>query len=317
MWKSPSFHDLEEVVAGANERLLLCSPYISRPALSVVTDALPASVRHIELWTKLSAEDWLIGVSQPDGLLEFIEMAQARNAATTLRESSRLHAKIICSDGPEGLAGSANLTAGGFGVNLEVIRRISGEELVELREFANTIRPNLNLIDLEDFRVFVDSCLKKIDSQEALLDLIRGELPEAELIPARLIPYSAFLERLDKSTGQLENEIRTIARNFDQNNNSGKVKQAFFGIQRFLQEYPHHIRFVSQLPEDEWFDISGSTLVADWKTFLSSYGDEESDHYSYSIPTLIRYLTPTSGAPGLAAGEGITNSREFGPPSGA
>ena len=182
MWKSPTFEDLSEIVTAANERLVLCSPYISRPALALVNDALPESVIHIDIWTKLSAEDWLIGASHPDGLLEFIESVASRKVATTLRESSKLHAKIIISDGDEGLAGSANLTAGGFSNNLEVIRRVSGTELDNLKAFAETIRRELSLINLDDFKDFVNKCLSKIDSQEALLELIREDCQTLVLV---------------------------------------------------------------------------------------------------------------------------------------
>ena len=316
MWKSPTFQDLEEVISKANERLLVCSPYISRPALDVINDALPRSVKNVDVWTKLSAEDWLIGASQPDGLLEFIESIEARNISVALRESSKLHAKIVYSDGNEGLAGSANLTAGGFGNNIEVVRRICGDELIALQKFADTIRPQLAPVSLESFKEFIGRCLQKIDSQEALLQLIREEVPDATVEPSQLIPYSNFLDLLDKSTNPLEQQIKTIARNLDGNNNSGKVKQAFYGVQRFLQEYPQHIQLVSALPQQEWFDVSDSELANDWRNFLRDYGQEVSEHYAYSMPTLIRYLTPNSGGTRIGGGGGDNELKRVWPSVG-
>ncbi len=304
MWTAPTFDALTQVIAGANNRLLLCSPYISRPALHVVSDALPKSVNHIEVWTKLSAEDWLVGASQPDGLLEFIDLVESRNVTTSVRESHSLHAKIIYSDGDEGLAGSSNLTAGGFGNNLEVVKRVNGSELAELRTFAETLRPQLNSVPLESFRNFVGQCLDKIDSQEALLQLIREEIPDGTIGTSQLIPYSDYLRLVDQSTSQLEIQIRTIARNLDNNNNSGKIKQAFYGIQRFLQEYPQHLTFIRGLPQQEWFDVSESALWNDWRAFLTNYAAESSDAYSYSIAALIRYLTPSSGGTRTGGGGG-------------
>lgn len=305
MWLSPKRNDLAQVVSSANNYLLLCSPYISRPGLDIISDNLPPSVQNIDIWTKLSAEDWLVGASQPDGLLEFIE-AQRQNIKFELRESSRLHAKIIYSDGDQGLAGSSNLTAGGFGNNIEVVNVVAGDELKALGEFANSIRQWLNPVSLASFSDFVRRCLEKIDTQEALLQLIRDESPESEpaLILRAIIPYGDFLEALEPSNNSLHREIITIARNHDGNNNSGKVKQAFYGVQRFLQEYPQHIPFVSGLPAGAWFEVASSPLNDDWVTFLSDFGDEASSPYSYSIPTLIRYLTPNSGGTRTGGGGG-------------
>ena len=306
MWLSPKRSDLAQVVSSANSYLLLCSPYISRPGLEIISDHLPSSVQRIDIWTKLSMEDWLVGASQPDGLLEFIEEAQTQNITFGLRESSRLHAKIIYSDGDQGLAGSSNLTAGGFGNNIEVVNVVAGDELTALGEFANSIRHQLNSVSLESFSDFVRRCLEKIDSQEALLQLIRDESPEVEpaLIARALIPYGDFLEALEPSSNSLHSEIIRIARNHDGNNNSGKVKQAFYGVQRFLQEYPQHISLVSGLPTGEWFDVASSSLSNDWAAFLNGFRDETSKPYSYSIPTLRRYLTPNSGGTRTGGGGG-------------
>ena len=303
-WVSPTREDLKTVIETSSGGLLLCSPYISSAGLHIVTDALPSDVSRIEIWTKLDPHDWLTGASDPEGLLDFVQQVEPYVSGVSLRQSNNLHAKIVVSDGPHGLAGSANLTAGGFGGNLEVVRLTSGGELDELRNFVDSVRPRLAPVTLAQFNEFVAQCVAKVDSQEALLALIREEMPPPELGPQPVISYGDFLDFLDSQTSEVSREILTIAKNLDRNNNTGKVKQAFFGVQRFLQEYPVHRDYVAGLPDDRWFDVSQDSMSQDWRRFLRDYAAEVNSAYGYSIPTLIGYLTRTSGGSRTGGGGG-------------
>ena len=93
--------------------------------------------------------------------------------------------------------------------------------------------------------------------------------------------------------------------NVDGNNNGGKIKHAFYGVQRFLQEYPQHIQFVASLPPNNWFNVAESPLWSDWCSFLRDYETEDSPGYQYSMRTLIHtYLTPSSGGTRTGGGAG-------------
>ena len=303
-WLSPTHENLKTVIETSSGNLLLCSPYVSGPGLDIVADALPSDVERIEIWTKLNSYDWLIGASDVEGLLDFIQLVEPQVSDVSLRQSEDLHAKIVISDGPRGLAGSANLTAAGFGRNLEIVRLTSGDELDELRSFVDYMRPRLDNVTLEQFDGFVAQCVEKIDSQEALLDLIRKEMPPSDLGPPPLVSYGEFLNYLDSQASPVAKQILIIAKNLDHNNNTGKVKQAFYGIQRFLQEYPAHRDYVAGLPDDKWFDVSTDSMFEDWSRFLRDYRLEDNPTYAYSIRTLIRYLTPTSGGVRTGGGGG-------------
>lgn len=267
---------------------------------------MPQSISHIDIWTRLKPEDWLTGASQPDGLLEFIDAVCANSSrSVTLRASDRLHAKFVLSDGPKGLAGSANLTGGGYHSNLELIRQVSGAELVNLKKAVSGFEPLLTPVPMESFRAFVRDCLQKIKTQETLLELIRDEMPPADLAPHTLVPYLTYLKQLEGSSNPLARDILDIALNKDRNNNGGKIKHAFYGIQRFLQEYPQHVAFAANLPQDRWFDVAGSPIEADWKRFLRDFESEESDTYNYSMGTLVNtYLPPASGGRQQGGGGG-------------
>ena len=266
-WLSPTSNTLEEVISTSSGRLLLCSPYISRPGLNIVADALPSEVSRIEIWTKLDPHDWLTGASDYEGLLDFVQQTQPQVDNISLRESSTLHAKIIVSDGPRGLAGSANLTGGGFGGNLEVARLVSDTELDELRDFAESMRSSLSPVNFQQFDDFVAQCVAKIDSREALLDLIRKEMLPVNVTPQILVSYGDFLNYIESHASPVADEVLRIAKNLDRNNNTGKVRQAFFGVQRFLQEYPNHRDHIASLPDDEWFDISTDPYIRGLASF--------------------------------------------------
>ena len=304
-WLLPDELVLREVLSAAEGELLLCSPYISTPALSIVADTLPDAVAKIDFWTKLDARDWLTGASDFEGLIDFINRVEGQVSQVAVRHSNHLHAKMIVSDGPKAMAGSANLTAGGYIRNIEVARVVTGSELDELHGISADIRPKLSLISQEQLLEFVAECTAKVDSKEALLALIRDEIPTLAPSQTTLLPYQVFLAYLRSIQSSLAADILTIATNQDGNNNTGKVKQAFFGVQRFLQEFPQHRSFVENLPIS-WFDVMDSHLSSDWIRFLDRFAGEVNLGYEYSIPTLRGYLPKSQGGT-LEGGGGGSN----------
>lgn len=305
-WLSPSTTHLKEVIAASKGHLLLCSPYISTPALNIVAEALPRRVDGLEFWTKLDARDWLTGASDPEGLLDFMNQVEQKTGAVSIRYSNHLHAKIILSDGTKAMAGSANLTAGGFMRNIEAARVVAGREVQQLRDVVQSMRPKLKAVSRNDFETFVKECTAAVASKEEILDAIRQKAPAVRLSQSQLMSYGDFLKYLRTRRGTLAREILQIATNQDGNNNTGKVKQAFFGVQRFLQVYPEHRSTVANLNPTKWFDINQSNMAADWKRFLTNYGHEANPDYQYSL-TILRGYLPIAYGGTLTGGGGGSN----------
>ena len=301
-WQTPGWPMLEDVIRTAEGRLILCSPYIRREALNTVANVFPDAVHSVEVWTKLDQRDWLLGASEPDGLRDFIDDLRLHRDNVSIRNGQHLHAKLVVSDGPKAIAGSANLTRGGYVRNLEIARLVDGGELHELRAEAERIRSNLTAVSDEQFQQFVSECMGKVETQEALLDLIRSETPSHEFGPEGLLSFRDLWGLLEASSTEMASDLLAIAKNLDGNNNNGKVKQAFYGVQRFLQEYPAHKAFVANLSEEEWFDVRDSDLWVDWSQFLKSHGHEVVPEYEYAMPILVSYLTVSSG--GMRTGGG-------------
>ena len=302
-WLSPNMATLTEVVSTPRGHLLLCSPYVSSPALHIVEGSLPKTVHSLEFWTKLDARDWLTGASDPEGLLDFLDTVKRSSRTVTIRHTDNLHAKMIVSNGAKAMAGSANLTAGGYWRNIEVTRVVTGQEVERLREVVNGMRPNLHRITYKQFADFVSECTARIRSREALIDLIREEAPAAPTDSSSLVTYRAFLDYLESQSEALAIDILRIATNLDHNNNTGKVKQAFYGVQRFLQEYPGHQSAVEGLPL-EWFDVLDSSFAGDWIQFLDDFANEVNADYQYSLPTLRNYLPEHYGGTLTGGGGG-------------
>ena len=125
---------------------------------------------------------------------------------------------------------------------------MTGREVEQVRELVDLMRPKLSRISLDRFAQFVSECTAIEGTKEALLDLIRQETPQLTVGAGALMPYGQFLSFLESHRSKLAGEVLHIAKNHDGNNNTGKVKQAFFGVQRFLQEYPEHSGKVESLP---------------------------------------------------------------------
>lgn len=308
-WTRPELDTLRNVVGSSSGKLLLCSPFVKRHVLQIVQESLPETVNEIEIWTKLDFRDWLIGASEPDGILDLVEDSLDHGRRVQVLHGNRLHAKAVVSNGPLALAGSANLTMGGYLRNQELIRQVDGSETDLLRVVVESFRDELVPVSKARLQQFVTQCQDAVDTQEALLQLIRDEVPPADspaLVQASLISYPEFWDFLERSSSDVAAQVLDIAMNRDRNNNTGKVKQAFFGIQRFLQEYPEHLAFVSALDDEEWFDVRASRLIEDWTEFLGRFENESDGHHQYSIGTLRGYL-PTPAGGRLVGGGGGEN----------
>ena len=248
-WKSPTTGDLSYVAGAATESLLICSPFITRPGIDILTRSLPNSISRVEVWTKFDSRDWITGATELDGLLDFLE-ALPRSTQVEIRISDRLHAKFILANRRVGVVGSANLTYGGFSGNIEVVRIVESPEIDELMDYISNVRGYLSVVSLDDLRAFVSRCQNQAHEKEALLDLIRGALPVPPPGRVPIIPISEFIRFPSTQTGFVVNEVKKIHFNTDGYNRTGHLKQAYYAVQRFFQEHPEFL--LVQLHERPW-----------------------------------------------------------------
>lgn len=304
-WKTPDREDLAHIARAATESLHICSPFITRTGINILAEHLPNSLSRVEVWTKFDARDWITGASDPDGLLDFLEGLPAASQID-LRVSERLHAKFLVANGQVGVAGSANLTRGGFGGNIEIVRSISPAEISELTAYISSVRGELGVASLADLREFVSRCYDHTQEKEALLDLIREALPEPApgtgKMPIR--PISDFMDFLNTLTGPVVEVIRTIYFNQDGNNRTGHLKQGYYAVQRFFQEHPDYLAEVSHFQLDEPCNFREQPeLHRAWLDFIQDSAEADSG-FGYDFTVLKGYLTPNFGGRRVGGGGG-------------
>ena len=163
-WKIPETRDISLVIPAANERVLICSPFIKEFGISLVEDALPSSLGSIELWTRMDSRAWITGGADPEAVLDFLERHAGRRRVE-LYTSNMLHAKFIISDESLAAVGSGNLTRGGWSDNLEIVRLVQPPEISEVLSFVEATRPLMSATSLAEYRTFVDECQAHADEK--------------------------------------------------------------------------------------------------------------------------------------------------------
>lgn len=293
-WEHPSEAILADTVRGSAGRLLLSSPFVGRRALDIVAENLPDTVEAVEIWTRLSLRDWITGASDHEALVDFIDEID-RVADVTLFSAERLHTKLIVSDhGGMALAGSANLTAGGFVTNIELVRRVGGQEKAELLSYAQQIRPLLAGISRGELNEFLEGCLHRLPDRLAMQGLIT-ELPSASAIG--LLTIQVLEDYCRRYPAHLTDLVLRTSTGADETNRTGHVHQAFFTVQRFFQAHPEFLQQVAMASLDSEFDLESILgLLPAWIVFMNAHANESSEApFAYSFSSMIRNLPAALG----------------------
>lgn len=302
-WSNPSVGELRKLLRDAREDLLVVSPFISTYGVSVLKSEIRKAVR-IEVWTRLSVPDWLLGYSDPVALHGYL--APRMDAGTgQLLVGSRLHAKAFVADRERGFAGSANLTGGGLGRNVEIW---ADDNIPTLLEALHERSDLLQRLSRENFDAWVGA-LPTLDSFKAR---VNDELAEAiDSLPT--LERAESLEELDDfiewcAEQEDVNEIAKRAVDFATNrtgeNVSGHIKHAFYAVQLFFALTPEHERTLREMSRDQPFQLQEHEMLDDWLAFVDLYRDYEDEAASYATRTLLTYLTPTFGGHRTGGGGG-------------
>lgn len=108
---------LGELIANATQELAICSPYITRPGIDLLTARMEIGRQdlHVTLLTDLSPENLADGSTDPEAL-RFLVSAVPNVYVAHL---PRLHAKVYVSDRRIAIVSSGNLTFNGLQRNVE------------------------------------------------------------------------------------------------------------------------------------------------------------------------------------------------------
>jgi hypothetical protein len=103
------YQPLEAAVRGAQQRVDLCSPFVTADVATLLARIASTSPARWRLLTKLSPASVAHGSLDIDGL------RRLRDAGVEVRHLDHLHAKVFLIDDALGYLGSANLTSSGLG----------------------------------------------------------------------------------------------------------------------------------------------------------------------------------------------------------
>ena len=310
----PTWADLQQVVSCANSRLIVCSPFYSAEGVGHIFDNLNANAS-LHFWTRLSPSDWAAGVSDPDQLLTLFEVLGDGGIEVKLGILQRLHAKAYAADHTLALIGSANLSGGGFGTNLEIAVRLHGEEAANaITALESICLPNLRTISLEQLRTWVTSSSPIIEEsrQDAVeepdrLASVQEKLDEILNFGGVVSPgiIEPDLSDEDSFVGWLRNNeelagAATLLPYYDNvhgDNRRGHFHQSFFASIRFLTEYPNLQHPLSEelnyLASDEIYQMSTPSVTQLWLDHIDAHATDKGTSYSY--PTLRNILSPSLG----------------------
>lgn len=326
---NPSWADFQRIVASARNRLLVCTAYFSEDGLGHLFDALPDGT-HLTFVSRLSPLDWRNGVADPEALIAVLEMLREDGRESRFVVHQQLHAKAYLADSVRGLIGSANLSAGGFDRNFEIMLEIdaaeaaAAERLIEHETSAHGVP-----IALDSLRQWVDEHTSRING-------LRQEEPDAsdlvdvqrsldrmlgygraraivEDIPA-IDDYDAWLDSNQHLPGA--KVILDRLRNRSGQNLTGHVRQSYYAVVRFLSEFPQqHVeglaRGLDSMPRTEDIYQPDDGLVADWIRHLNDHATDRGAVWDYAI--LRGILPPTVGGTRLGGGGGISTLKRMFP----
>ena len=259
---------LKALLVGAEERVLLCAPFVKAKVLKVLLSVVGDDIG-VRIVTRWRAEDVAAGVSD----LEVFEIARER-LRTELVLLEDLHAKLYVAD-QECLVGSANLTARALGwaecsnVELLVPARVTDPDVAFLMR-------QLGGAELATFRV-----RSEVAAAAAALGMRRtGEgMDVAEGGSAGSwgwLPRCAAPERLydiyqDRSTAAVAEGTRDdgLADLRDLGINSGLTRDAFIqAVAGAVERIPSMARILSEVPHGVR-DSRGVALVGELRPSVS------------------------------------------------
>lgn len=246
-----------------------------------------------------------------------------------------MHAKAYTADQSLALVGSANLSAGGFQSNLELMVRFDGEEALPVISFLEAqVAPRIRYIPVAHVIEWVTSNLELIKEarrnltgqpeqlapvQESLDRLLQRDLeripePEQRVIELHQNIKNDFINWLQANPNLCGTTVLfNRATNKDGQNLTGHFSQSFFASFRFLQAYPEQsyplVEQLEKLEGNALIDLTENNLSEVWVNYLDAHALDVGDGYRYSI--LRGILPPSLGGTLMGGGGGSSTLKRM------
>jgi hypothetical protein len=269
--------------------------------------------------TRLSPPDWANGVADPEALFALLDVFRERHDLRVIR---RLHAKAYFADDRAGIVGSANLSDGGFGGQVELVVAFDGLEAAAALAAAEAACAGGRDMALDDLGEWIARNKPRIEEARRQVRDATEELAPAQRELDQLLGYGETGRPLvDPGMQALDDFIQwlrlhddlpgaqAIIRrhdNADRLNLQGHVKQSFFAVRRFLDEHPELVEGLSAALGEIRGDIYAPTpeLLQPWIAHVDNHAVDAGEGWSYSV---LRTQTP-EGLGGTVTGGGGNSS---------
>ena len=322
-----SWDDFRRIVESARNRLLVCVPYYSEEGLRQLFDAFHCEAE-LSFVSRLSPSDWLSGVSDPEALLVRFERLQNQNRSPLFTIHQQLHAKAYLADRMIGLVGSANLSAGGFDRNFEIMVELDTDETkIADRLIENEIRDQGIPLCSEALRSWVEehqdqiTKLRTKKNEEEDLTEIQRDLDallgygKTEILKTDIPIIKDFVNWLQNNK-DLSGARMLTDRYFNSSgqNLGGHFRQSYAAVSHFLQQHFAHRQSLnsglnSLRPEDIY--QPDDNLLNDWIRHLDDHATKSGPGYDYAV--LRGILPPNLGGTRLGGGGGSSTLKRMMP----
>lgn len=328
VFEDPTWQKLEEVVASASERLLVCAPYVTRPGLDRVRNHVREGVT-ITILTRISIDSWVDGVCDPEAILDFMRFFDIREVGV----SDRLHAKALIADDRIALVGSANLTRRAYAHNLEIQSSLDAHEVDQVANLITRWDASIRNLEIEEFNCWVtdhrNAVLeerRRLDDEEpgALDALSRAQEALDALAGGRAIERRPYREpdshHLEDFVAWLDNhqEFAGATKILERNQNrlgdnlTGHVRQSFFASYLFFQDnnrlVPEAARLLEELAAGAISPLD-EELIEAWVEHVESNAGTRTDLFSF--PVLRGILPPSLGGTRQGGGGGSSTLKRI------
>lgn len=181
-----------DVVFASPSTVFVASPWISTDGIGLLDRIWKrTSCREWEIWSRLDPMDFIQGTSDFEGVLQFAKGEPKR--VVQIRTSSELHMKFYWGGGSAALLCSANLTAAGFGRNIEsgvILEGTPAEFTAFLGSLRNRVRA-VTIPDLESRVQWLASLLPVREELSKVFKMAEDSLGQA-LKPASEVFYPSL-----------------------------------------------------------------------------------------------------------------------------
>lgn len=271
---------LRSVVAACQDRLVICSPWISPGGVAKLEEFLSHNdrVRRLEIWARFAEV-----TTDSRGILRLAQILPDRGVSVKLRDSELLHLKVYLADDKLALFGSANLTESGFTRNPELV--VSTGDPALLRQVISVLE-NVALDDvaLAELAEFISTQLPELERQSAdrpritVIPPWRGKrIPSRQRTSRSGTGRRAFLIGADPGSGW----VREIVKIADWGQRSINIYDLVDGTRK-RKIYPAAEEIV-KLYEATGVEIEEPYLREDSVDQWISYGRETATRLGYKI----------------------------------